>query len=168
MSISPMSSLGSQAAAMVWFEEAKKLGCRDRHRKLDLAIVKLICCSGIPSYISDLDVWNGLFVYADSSYRPSSRAQLEEVDIIGEAESTDEIQLAYLRTQQNITVSCDGGTTQGREAFWTLHMSRERRREANEIHNLPGGPPCFSLVCPYQKVIVVQLNQRETVEVLAL
>ena len=46
-----------------WFEEAKKLGCRDHHQKLDLAIIKLICCSGIPSYISDLDVWKGLFMY---------------------------------------------------------------------------------------------------------
>ena len=81
-----------------WFEEAKKLGRKERHRKLDLAVVKLICCSGIPSYISDLDVWKGLFMYADPSYKPSSRAKLEEVDIIGEAESIDEIQLAYLRT----------------------------------------------------------------------
>lgn len=111
-----------------WFKEAKKLGHRDCHRKLDLAVVKLICCLGIPSYISDLDVWKGLFMYADPSYRPSSHAQLEEVDIISEAESIDEIQLAYLRTQQNITISCDGGTTQGREAFWTLHMSTANRK----------------------------------------
>jgi hypothetical protein len=111
-----------------WFEEAKKLGRAERHRKLNLAVVKLICCSGIPSYISDLDVWKGVFAYADPTYRPASRAKLEEIDIIGEAESVDEIQLAYLRTQENITVSCDGGTTKGREAFWTLHMSTAERK----------------------------------------
>jgi hypothetical protein len=111
-----------------WFEEAKKLGRKDRHQKLDLAVVKLICCSGIPSYISDLDSWKCLFAFADPSYKPASRAQLEEVHIIGEAESIHEIQLAYLRTQQNITVSCDGGTTKGREAFWTLHMSTAERK----------------------------------------
>ena len=33
-----------------WFEEAKKLGRKDRHQKLDLTIVKLFCCSGIPEF----------------------------------------------------------------------------------------------------------------------
>ena len=111
-----------------WFEEAKKLGRKERHEKLDLAVVKLICCSGIPSYISDLDMWKGVFAYADPTYRPAKRAKLEETQIIGEAESIHEIQLAYLRTQENITVSCDGGTTKGREAFWTLHMSTAGRK----------------------------------------
>jgi hypothetical protein len=36
---------------------------------------------------------------------------LEEELIIGEAEEIQEKQLAYLRTQENLTVSCDGGTT---------------------------------------------------------
>jgi hypothetical protein len=117
-----------KADEMDWFEEAKKLGRKERHEKLDLAVVNLICCSGIPSYILDLDVWKGVFAYADPTYRPAKRAKLEEIQIIGEAESIHEIQLAYLRTQENITVSCDGGTTKGREAFWTLHMSTAGRK----------------------------------------
>jgi hypothetical protein len=111
-----------------WFDDAKKLGRKERHRKLDLAVVKLICCSGIPSHISDLDAWKGVFTYADPTYKPASHAKLEETHIIGEAESIHEIQLAYLKTQQNNTVSCDGGTTKGREAFWTLHMSTADRK----------------------------------------
>lgn len=106
-----------------WFEEAKKLGRKDRHRMLDLAIVKLFCCSGIPTHIAEIPVWKALLVYADPSYTPASRATLEEVHIPGEAENIHEIQLAYLKTQENITVSCDGGTTRGKEAFWTIHMS---------------------------------------------
>ncbi|KAF8151425.1 hypothetical protein B0H34DRAFT_727565 [Crassisporium funariophilum] len=51
----------------------------------------------------DLDVWKELFCYADPSYFPPLRAKL--------------------KTQHNITVSCDGGTTKGRDAFWTIHMS---------------------------------------------
>ena len=105
------------------FEEAKKLGRRERHRKLDLAVVKLFCCSGIPTHIAQIPVWKALFAYADPSYVPATRAKLEEEQIPGEAESIHEIQLAYLRTQENITVSCDGGTTSGKEAFWTIHMS---------------------------------------------
>jgi hypothetical protein len=105
------------------FEEAKKLGRRERHQKLDLAVVKLFCCSGIPTHIAQIPVWKALFAYADPSYTPATRAKLEEEQIPGEAESIHEIQLAYLRTQENITVSCDGGTTSGKEAFWTIHMS---------------------------------------------
>jgi hypothetical protein len=81
---------------MGWFDEAKKLGHKERHQKLDLAVVKLICCSGIPSHISDLDVWKGVFAYADPTYKPASRAKLEETHIIGEAESIHEIQIVYL------------------------------------------------------------------------
>jgi hypothetical protein len=105
------------------FEEAKKLGRKERHQKLDLAVVKLFCCSGIPTHIAQIPVWKALFAYADPSYTPATRAKLEEEQIPGEAESIHEIQLAYLRTQDNITVSCDGGTTSGKEAFWTIHMS---------------------------------------------
>ena len=105
------------------FEEAKKLGRKERHQKLDLAIVKLFCCSGIPTHIAQIPFWKSLFAYADPSYMPATRAKLEEEQIPGEAESIHEIQLAYLRTQENITVSCDGGTTSGKEAFWTIHMS---------------------------------------------
>ena len=111
-----------------WFEEAKKLGRKERHQKLDLTVVKLFCCSGIPTHIAESPVWKALLAYADPSYTPASRATLEEVHIPAEAENIHEIQLAYLRTQENITISCDGGTTRGKEAFWTIHMSTLDRK----------------------------------------
>lgn len=95
---------------------------------MDLAVVKLFCCSGIPTHIAEIPVWEALLAYSDPSYNPASRAKLEEVQIPIEAESIHEIQLAYLKTQENITVSCDGGTTKGKEAFWTLHMSTLDRK----------------------------------------
>jgi hypothetical protein len=110
------------------YEEAKKLGRRDRHLKLDLAVVKFFCCSGIPTFIADHDVWKELLNLADPTYVMASRAKLEEVHIVGEAENIQQIQIAYLKKQNNITVSCDGGTTRGRDAFWTLHMSTEERK----------------------------------------
>jgi hypothetical protein len=111
-----------------FFEKAKALGRKDRHRKLDLAVVKLFCCSGIPTYISDLDVWKDLIYLADPTYSPASRAKLEEVQIIGEAESIQQIQTTYLRTKDNLTVSCDGGTAIGGASFFTVHVSTEERK----------------------------------------
>ena len=77
------------------FEEAKKLGRKEMHRNLDLAIFKLFCCSGIPTLIAQILFWKSLFAYADPSYMPATRAKLEEEQIPGEAESIHEIQLAY-------------------------------------------------------------------------
>ena len=111
-----------------WFEEVKKLGRKERHQKLDLAVVKLFCCAGIPTHITEIPIWKAFLAYADPSYTPASRAKLEEVQIPGEAESIHEIQLAYLKTQENIMVSCDGGTSKGKEAFWTIHMSTLDRK----------------------------------------
>jgi hypothetical protein len=141
------------------FEEAKKLGRKERHQRLDLAVVKFFCCSGIPTHIAQLPVWKSLFAYADPSYMPASRAKLEEQQIPGEAESIHEIQLAYLRTQENITVSCDGGTTSGKEAFWTLHMSMPDKkvylmdvREATANSHTAVWIKSFVLeVCPVRK-----------------
>jgi hypothetical protein len=39
-----------------------------------------------------------------------------------------ERQLAYLKMQENLTISCDGGTSKGREAFWTTHVSTPKRK----------------------------------------
>ncbi|KAF8817215.1 hypothetical protein BYT27DRAFT_7247457 [Phlegmacium glaucopus] len=111
-----------------FFDEAKKLRKRERHQKLDLAIVKLFCVTGIPTHVSDLDMWKGLFSAVDPSYMPASRSKLGEVHTIGQAEEIQALQVAYLETQENITVSCDGGTTKGWEAFWTLHMSTVERK----------------------------------------
>lgn len=116
------------ASSSPFFEKAKALGRKDRHLKLDLAIVKLYCCSGIPTYISDLEVWKEFVNLADPTYSPASRAKLEEIQIIGEAESIQQIQTTYLRTKENLTVSCDGGTAIGGASFFTVHMSTEDRK----------------------------------------
>ncbi|KAF9477045.1 hypothetical protein BDN70DRAFT_811256 [Pholiota conissans] len=105
-------------------EEARRAGKVKRHRMLDLAIVKLICSAGLPSHVVDLDEWKEAFITADHTYVPVTRAKLEEEQIIGEAARIRELQIAYLQTQENITVSCDGGTN-ARKAFWTLHMSTQ-------------------------------------------
>ena len=54
------SKVQKTASSSPFFEKAKALGRKDQHQKLNLAVVKLFCCSGIPTYISDLDVWKDL------------------------------------------------------------------------------------------------------------
>ncbi|KAF8803039.1 hypothetical protein BYT27DRAFT_7260382 [Phlegmacium glaucopus] len=79
-----------------FFDEAKNLGKREGHQKLDLAIVKLFCVTGVPTHVSDLDMWKGLFSAVDPSYMPASRFKLGEVHTIGQAEEIQALQVAYL------------------------------------------------------------------------
>lgn len=114
-----------QKSESAFFSDARKLGKSERHRRIHHAIVVLLCVAGIPSHVADLEVWRNAWNAADPSYTPATRALLEEQQIVGEAEHVQNLQIEHLKTEQNITVSCDGGTSRGRQAFWTLHMSTE-------------------------------------------
>ena len=101
---------------------AKKEGKQIWHQKLDLAVVKLFCVAGLTTNISDLNKWKDLLYIANLFYHPPTHACLEEELIIGKAEEIQEKQLAYLHTQENLTVSCNGETTRNHNAFWTTHI----------------------------------------------
>ncbi|KAI0292848.1 hypothetical protein B0F90DRAFT_1822542 [Multifurca ochricompacta] len=58
----------------------------------------------------------------------ATREKLETEHIVSEAENVMAKQLQYLWTQENLTVSCDGGTMKGGEAFWTIHVSTPNRK----------------------------------------
>lgn len=111
-----------------WFEEARKLGRDERHKMLDFAILLLICAAGLPTYIVSRPEWRRMLMIANPTYTPAMREKLETEQIVSEAENVMAKQLEYLRSQENLTISCDGGTTRGREAFWTIHVSTPKRK----------------------------------------
>lgn len=117
-----------QGKVTVLYERAKINGRKARHAVLDLAIVKLICAAGLPTSLVGRPEWADVFSAADPSYLPAKRDKLEYEQIVEEAEHVYLTQLDYLKTEENLTVSVDGGTSKGREAFWTLHISTEARK----------------------------------------
>lgn len=118
-----------QSASIVPFvEKAKKQARKDYHSQLDLAAIKLICGAGLPTSIVGSDDWKDFWMTVDPTYKPANRENLEVKQIISEVEAIREQQLDFLRTQRNLTISCDGGTSRGREAFWTVHVSTEEGR----------------------------------------
>ncbi|KAF8892056.1 ribonuclease H-like domain-containing protein [Infundibulicybe gibba] len=102
-------------------------GRRARHAKLDLEIVKMFCVAGLPTHLASRVEWKNVFYAADPSYTPASRDKLEYDQIVAEAEHVCEEQLMYLKTRDNLTISYDGGTSRGKEAYWTLHISTPER-----------------------------------------
>ena len=111
-----------------WFEEARTLGRDERHKRLDFAILLLICAASLPTYIVSRPEWRRMLMVADPTYTPAMQEKLETEQIVSEAENVMAKQLECLRTQENLTISCDGGTTKGREAFWTIHVSTPKRK----------------------------------------
>jgi hypothetical protein len=106
-----------------FLENSKLSGQKRRHKELNLSIIKLFCIQGLPTRITSTPEWRNMFSIADSSYKPADRQMLKVDQIVSEAEHIYAIQLKQLKTQEDLTISCDGGTLHGQEAFWTLHVS---------------------------------------------
>lgn len=76
-------------------------------------------------------------------YIPPSRAKMEDVLIPAEAAHIRSKQLKYLRTQHNLTISYDGGSTRSQESFYTFHITSASRVSffmqaypgGGEVHN---------------------------------
>ena len=123
-----MTEDGRSVPTNEWFEEARTLGRDERHKRLNFAILLLICTAGLPTYIVSRPEWQRMLMVADPTYTSAMQEKLETEQIVSEAENVMVKQLEYLRTQENLTISCDGGTTKGREVFWTIHVSTPKRK----------------------------------------
>jgi hypothetical protein len=107
---------------------ARITGRKEKHRKLDLAVVKLFCVAGLPTNLAARQEWKDLLAIADPSYKPASRDTLEYEHIPGEQEHVKQMQIAYLKTQEDLTISFDGGTSRGKQSFWTVHVTTAARQ----------------------------------------
>jgi hypothetical protein len=107
---------------------AKVTGRKEKHGRLDLAVVQLFCVAGLPTNLAAWQEWKNLLAITDPSYRPASRDTLEYEHIPGEQEHVKEVQIAYLKTQDDLTISFDGGTSRGKQSFWTVHVTTAARQ----------------------------------------
>ncbi|KAF8233919.1 hypothetical protein L208DRAFT_1553448 [Tricholoma matsutake] len=99
------------------------------HKRLDFAILLLICAAGLPMYLVSRPEWRRVFMIVDSTYTPATRERLEMEQIVNKAKNVAVKQREFLKMQENLMISCDGGTSKGREAFWTIHVSTSPRRK---------------------------------------
>ncbi len=149
-------------------EEARSLSRKDRHHLLDLAIVRFFCVTGTPTSIAAKKVWRDVLTIADHTYHPATRTKLEENQIITEAENVLAKQRTLLRNEENLTASCDGGTSSGHEAYWSVHISTPARkvyfmelREATSVSHTGEWIKELMLEvvgCDYQSLFVTDLT----------
>lgn len=94
---------------------------------MDLKLVILFCAGGLPTSLAAQWYWADIWALADPKYRLPSRDRLDNKLIPSEQAAIADVQLKALRNEWNLTISFDGGTTTGREAFWTVNVSDMKR-----------------------------------------
>ena len=103
-------------------------GKADRDKAINLAIIKFICAAGLPTHIISYQEWTDLLNLLCPSYHPPNRSMLEDDLIVSEANKVRRNILNQLRNEWNLTISFDGGTSRGRDSYWTIHVSTEERK----------------------------------------
>lgn len=107
--------------------KAKKKGRDHRQAQMDLAHVRLFCGGGIPLYMASREEWKWAWQLADPLLIIPNASKLEDVLVPGEQEVVKGRQCALLAMKNNLTISYDGGTSAGRESFWTICVSGDDR-----------------------------------------
>ncbi|KAG6905981.1 hypothetical protein DXG01_016475 [Tephrocybe rancida] len=83
---------------------------------------------GLPTLLTSRPEFVDLLYKLDPKYPAPSRTRLEDDLIPAEAAEVQEQMYEVLRQGENLTLSVDGGTSRGKEAFWTMHISMEGRK----------------------------------------
>ena len=110
------------------FNSFQRKGKSNRDEAINLAMIKFICTAGLPTHIVSYQEWTDLLNLLCPSYHPPSRSMLEDDLIVSEANKVRRNILNRLRNQWNLTISFDGGTSRGRDSYWTIHVSTEERK----------------------------------------
>ena len=103
-------------------------GKSNRDEAINIAMIKFICTAGLPTHIVSYQEWTDLLTLLCPSYRPPSRSMLEDDLIVSEANKVRRNILNQLKNLWNLTISFDGGTSRGRDSYWTIHVSTEDRK----------------------------------------
>ncbi|KAF8057516.1 ribonuclease H-like domain-containing protein [Lyophyllum atratum] len=120
-----------KVGSLVTFKDIHVANTKKRQEKnedIDLAIIQLVCAAGLPCFIVSRPQWINLLHKMDPKYIPASRSKLEEDQIPAEAANVQHLMYEELRKEEDLTISDDGGTSKGRDAFWTVHISTKSRK----------------------------------------
>ncbi|KAL5476496.1 hypothetical protein ACEPAI_3353 [Sanghuangporus weigelae] len=107
---------------------AKKAGRAQLSKKINHAILKLICVCGIPPTIIDSKEWKDLLNVASPNFNPTGSKTFVDSLIPREAAYIKTEQVKHLQGCTNLTISFDGGTTASLQSIYTVHVTTPARR----------------------------------------
>lgn len=108
-----------------WTTSAGRL---DHNKKINYAILKLICGRGLPPSIVDSQEWKDLMHVAAPKYQYSGSKTFIDNLIPREHAFIKDEQLKHLKSCNNLTISFDGQTTSSVQSVYTVHIITPERR----------------------------------------
>lgn len=111
------------AGEHVWFKRGREKGVKEKNARLNFAVIKLLCVRGLSTNLVASPEWKEVFSIADPAFKPAPLHVIDDEHIPQEAESIRQKQYTYLKKKWNLTISYDGSTSTGHEAYWTCHVS---------------------------------------------
>ncbi|OCB87760.1 hypothetical protein A7U60_g5083 [Sanghuangporus baumii] len=103
-------------------------GCVQLIKKINFAVLKLICTCGIPPSIVDRQEWKELLCVANPKYDPPSSKTFTDSLIPSEHAFVKCKQLEHLQSRENLTISFNGGTTAGLQSIYMVHVITPEHR----------------------------------------
>ncbi|KAL5512313.1 hypothetical protein ACEPAG_3305 [Sanghuangporus baumii] len=97
-------------------------------KKINFAMLKLICTCGIPPSIIDRQEWKELLCVANPKYDPLSSKTFTDSLIPSEHTFVKCKQLKHLQSCEILIISFDGGSTAGLQSIYTVHVITPGRR----------------------------------------
>ena len=103
-------------------EFRRKACIKNLKDQLDFDTMLFICISGIAPLRVDLPEWKTLWKHGNPDYIPASAAVLTDVHIPNEAAHISLLQLAYLQTWDNLTITFNGNSTKRHNLTYMFHV----------------------------------------------
>ncbi|KAG9074268.1 hypothetical protein FRC06_010805, partial [Ceratobasidium sp. 370] len=126
----PEASEQRAAAVQAFFAPFNNQGKLDTESRINLAIVWLLCWSGVAPRIADSPDWAHLFQAVAPrllGYSPPSSTTLRDKLIPAEARLAVLNMRRFLKTQRNLSLSFDG-LTEGHQPVYTVHICTPDRQ----------------------------------------
>ncbi|TFY51406.1 hypothetical protein EVJ58_g10585 [Rhodofomes roseus] len=76
----------------------------------------------MPSVV-DSKEWKEMWEVSNPKYKPVSASTLQDTQIPQEAERVRALQIEFLKTKRNLTITYDGGANRRRESYYTIHVT---------------------------------------------
>jgi hypothetical protein len=106
------------------FEAGSRLSLEERKAQANLQFMILFAVHGLSPLLLDSSAWQKpISTISQGKYMTPSREKMENEYLPTEALVVQGKQIEILSRQNNLTLSFDGGTSRGREAFWLFHVS---------------------------------------------
>jgi hypothetical protein len=114
-------------ASQEWFASTVEVGCQELQKKINTDLMLLVCRGNLVPALLDQPVWKKFMADMNPHVRPTSSTKIKQKIIPEEAAMVRNEQFLELQQAQNLTLTFDGGGTQGKQSIYFVHVTTPDR-----------------------------------------